>query len=412
MILETLLLSFLGIGIGIFAGLMPSMHVNTLLPILFSFSLFFDNPYYLSVLIVSTAITEIFVNFISSIFIGAPEEDTALSILPGHRLLLEGRGYEAIKLTVIGGIGTLILTLILISFFAQFFDYFYKLSRPFIHWLIIFVVIFMIISEKKIKKMLSAILIISLSGLLGIIALNSSLNQKNILFPILTGLFGLSTLLISISERSSIPKQNENENLDISKKDIVKSIFLSSIAGILVGFLPAIGISEAATMVQYLGGTGEARSFLITLSGINAGNEVFSLISLYLVGNPRSGASVAIQKVLSELTFYDVVYLIGVICFSSGIAAVITLLLGKRIPRYLERVNYKWLCISVIFFIILIVFLFTRTFGLLILFTSTSIGLLCAFLGIKRSHCIGCLLVQSILFFSGLMPTVVSFLGI
>jgi len=412
MILETLLLSFLGIGIGIFAGLMPSMHVNTLLPILFSFSLFFDNPYYLSVLIVSTAITEIFVNFISSIFIGAPEEDTALSILPGHRLLLEGRGYEAIKLTVIGGIGALILTLILISFFAQFFDYLYKLSRPFIHWLIIFVVIFMIISEKKIKKMLSAILIISLSGLLGIIALNSSLNQQNILFPILTGLFGLSTLLISISERSSIPKQNENENLDISKKDIVKSIFLGSIAGILVGFLPAIGISEAATMVQYLGGTGKARSFLITLSGINAGNEVFSLISLYLVGNPRSGASVAIQKVLSELTFYDVVYLIGVICFSSGIAAIITLLLGKRIPRYLERVNYKWLCISVIFFIILIVFVFTGIFGLFILFTSTSIGLLCAFLGIKRSHCMGCLLVQSILFFSGLMPTVVSFLGI
>ncbi|HDD71554.1 MAG TPA: hypothetical protein ENF99_01025 [Candidatus Aenigmarchaeota archaeon] len=414
MFLETLIFCLAGIGIGIFAGIVPGMHVNTLLPsLLFLGMVFKFQPYSLAVLIVSTAITEIFVNFISSIFIGAPEADTALSVLPGHRLLLEGRGYEAIKLTVIGGIGALIATLFLISFFAQTFKILYKISRPWVHWLIIGAVIFMIASEKETRKIISASLIILLSGFLGIITLNSSLvNQQNVLFPVLTGLFGLPTLIVSISQRASIPKQARDESLKISNKEIVKSIILGSIAGIIVGFLPAIGISEAATMVQYLGGRGEARSFLVTLSGINVGNEVFSLISLFLVGNPRSGASVAIQRILSELTFWDVLYLIGVICFSAGIAGILTLFLGKRIPKYLEKVNYRVLCSAVIIFMLATIFALTGIFGLLITFTSTSIGLLCNYLGIKRSHCMGVLLVPTILFFANLNPIILSTLRI
>lgn len=414
MLFETLLFSFLGVGIGVFAGMMPGMHVNTLIPLLFSLSLLLNlHPYYLAALIVSTAISEIFINFIPSIFLGAPEEDTSLAVLPGHRLLLEGRGYEAIKLTVIGGICSLIFSLILISFFGGVFSYLYEISRPYVHYLIALVVIFMIISEKRLKKMLSALLIIMLSGMLGVITLNSSLvPQQNVLFPVLTGLFGLSTLLISISERASIPKQTDETDLKISGKEILKSIALGSFAGIIVGLLPAIGISQAAVIVQYLGRAGEARSFLVTLSGINVGNEIFSLVNLFLVGNPRSGSSVAVQRILAELSFFDIVYLIGAICFSAGIAAVLTLHLGNKIPRFLEKLNYRAICVSVIIFIVAMIFLLTGIFGLLIAFASTSIGLLCAYFGIRRSHCMGCLLLPSILFFSGLNPVIISFLMI
>lgn len=414
MILETLLFSFFGVGIGIFSGLMPGMHVNTLIPILFSLSLLLGiQPYYLAVLIVTTGISEIFMNFIPSIFLGAPEESTSLAVLPGHRLLLEGKGYEAIKLTVIGGIGAMMVSLIIISLFANIFTFLYEISRPYVHYLILSVVIFMIVTEKKLKKMASALLIILMSGLLGIIVLNSSLvSQQNTLFPILTGLFGLSTLMVSLSERTSIPKQIEDFSLKISRKEIIKSIVLGSFAGVIVGLLPAIGISQAAVMVQYLGRAGEARSFLVTVSGINVGNEVFSLINLFLLSNPRSGSSVAVQRILTEVTFFDILYLIGAVCFAAGISAVLTLYLGKKVPRYLERLNYRYLCLSVIFVIVAMIFLLTGVFGLLIAFTSTAIGLLCSYLEIRHSHCMGCLLVPSIIFFSGMTPTIISLLGI
>jgi len=409
---DFILISILGILVGLFSGLMPSMHVNTLIPLLFSLSLSLNlSPYHSAVLIVSTAMSEIFFNFIPSIFLGAPEENTALSVLPGHKLLLEGRGYEAIKLTVIGGIGSLILSLFLITFLSSYFTYFYKITRPYIHFVISFVIIFMIFSERKPKKIISSAFIVLLSGIFGLIVLNSQiLPQQQILFPVLTGMFGLSTLIISFSETSKIPKQEEDFSLKISVFEIFKSIFLGSVAGLIVGFLPGVGISEAAVIVQYLGGRGDARSFLVTLSGINVGNEVFSLISLYLVSNPRSGSSVAIQQILNNLNFYDVLLLIGVICLVSGISALLTLQLGKQIPKFLVKLDYKTLTLSIITFICAMVFICTGFKGLIVLFISTSIGLLCAHLEIKRSHCMGVLLIPTILFFSGLTPEILSLL--
>lgn len=276
-ILEALLFSVLGIATGIAMGVIPGAHINNILPILLFISLSFNlQPYNVAVFIVATAMTEIFMNFIPSIFLGAPDENTALSVLPGHRLLLEGRGYEAIKLTVIGGIGALVSTIVFIAFLAPWFSYLYEISRPYVQYLIASVAVLMILSEKKIKKILSAILVFFLSGFLGVIVLGSSLvPQQNVLFPVLTGLFGLSTIAVSMFQRSSIPKQKEETEVKIPKEQILKSIALGTFAGLIVGFLPAIGISEAATMIQYVGRTGDASNFLVTLSGINVGNEVF-----------------------------------------------------------------------------------------------------------------------------------------
>jgi putative membrane protein len=271
----------------------------------------------------------------------------------------------------------------------------------------------MIFSERKARKIIYAASIILLSGIFGLIVLNSQiLPQQQLLFPVLTGMFGLSTLILSFFETSRLPEQKEDFSFGISKKEILKSIFLGSVAGIIAGFLPAVGISEIATMAQYLGGRGDARSFLVTVSGINVGNEVFSLISLYLVSNPRSGASVAIQRILIELNFYDVLFLVGVICFVSGISAILTLYLGRKIPKLLAKLDYKTLTLSVISFISVMVFIYTRITGLIILSISTAIGLLCARLGIRRSHCMGVLLIPTICFFAGWTPSILSTLGI
>jgi putative membrane protein len=271
----------------------------------------------------------------------------------------------------------------------------------------------MLVSEKKLKKILTSMLMIFLSGVFGVIVLGSTIvKPQNVLFPVLSGMFGLSTIIISMNERSKVPEQKGDSDLKITKWQLMKSCLLGSVAGIIVGFLPAIGVSQAATMVQYIGGMGESRNFLVTLSGINLSNEAFSLISLFLVNNPRSGASVAIQRILTQLTFYDVLLLVGVICFVSGISAFLTMFLGKRIPKSLAKLNYKYLSLSVIAFVLIMIFILTGFYGLLIAFTSTSIGLLCGFLGVRRSHCMGVLLIPSILFFSSLNGIVLSILGI
>ena len=95
--IETILFSLLGITVGVAVGLLPGMHINNILPLILSLSFLFSSPYLLTVFIISIAVTQIFIGYICSIFLGAPDGDTALSVLPGHKMLLEGRGYEAIK---------------------------------------------------------------------------------------------------------------------------------------------------------------------------------------------------------------------------------------------------------------------------------------------------------------------------
>jgi putative membrane protein len=63
------------------------------------------------------SITHTFIDFIPSIFLGAPDEDTGLSTLPGHEFLLKGQGYYAVKLTVIGSAIAIISLTFLIPFF-------------------------------------------------------------------------------------------------------------------------------------------------------------------------------------------------------------------------------------------------------------------------------------------------------
>ena len=92
------------------------IHINLVALLLFissGFLLQFTTAEVLVVFIISMAITHIFLDFIPSIFLGAPEESTALSVLPGHSMLLEGKGYEAVRLTTFGSYAGLIIMIII-----------------------------------------------------------------------------------------------------------------------------------------------------------------------------------------------------------------------------------------------------------------------------------------------------------
>ena len=93
MVLEFILPLLIGIVAGTLTGLAPGIHINLVSAILlFSLDKFQSIPLIsIVVFIVSMSITHTFIDFIPSIFLGAPEEDNFLSILPGHQLFMEGK---------------------------------------------------------------------------------------------------------------------------------------------------------------------------------------------------------------------------------------------------------------------------------------------------------------------------------
>jgi putative membrane protein len=398
----------LGIFTGFLTGLLPGMSINNLLPIFLTFTFF--KPEVLAVFIASVSVSQLITNFFPSIFLGAPSNETSISVLPGHKLLLEGRGYEALKLCLSGAIFSIVFSLILVFILSPYFKDFYYTLRPYVFYLIFFISLFMILSEKQPKKILFSLLIFLLTGFVGVVTLNSSLSSSNILFPMLSGFFGLSTLIISLRENSFLPKQKIDEELKIKKADFLKSSLLGSVFGLIVGFLPAVGVSQAAVMAQTLAKLGDPRNFLVTIGAINVANEIFSLNSLYLVNNPRSGASVAIQRILPEMSFQDFLKIVASILISSSLTTVFILYFAKKFHRLLLKVNYSILNIAMILFLSFLVLIFTGFIGLLVFFTCGAIGILTAELNVRRSHCMGSLLIPSMIFFSGSTNYVLSLL--
>ncbi|MBW2975745.1 tripartite tricarboxylate transporter permease [Candidatus Woesearchaeota archaeon] len=390
-----------GITAGIITGLIPGIHVNLISVFLVSASAYLlglTSPLILAVFIISMAITHTFLDSIPSIFLGAPDTAMALGVLPGHRLLLEGKGYEAVKLTVIGSLLALIATLFLIPFMLPLVPKIYSFIQPYIAHILILVVLYMILKEKGLNKIFWGSFVFFISGILGIIVLGwHNLGQP--LFPLLSGLFGVSTLLTSLSQNVEIPKQHITESIKVSFTAKVKAIGAAVFSGSLTGLLPGLGSAQAAIIAMQLVGDIGNHAFMILIGGINTVNFTFSLVTFYTLKKARNGAVVAILEILKSISLEQLLLFLLIALVAGCIAAILSLFFARIFSRLIVRVNYKALCIGIISFISLMVIYFSGIIGLLILITSTAIGIIPSLIGVKRSHAMGCLLLPVILFF-------------
>src|SRR3989344_5219783 len=135
MLLEILIAVLVGLLLGTFTGLFPGIHINLVSVILLSLSPFLSeyiSLLTLSVVIISMSVTHTFLDAIPSIFLGAPDSGMELGVLPGHRLLLQGRGYEAVVLTAIGSLFAVIMMVAFAPIGFPFIKIIYPLIQKYI----------------------------------------------------------------------------------------------------------------------------------------------------------------------------------------------------------------------------------------------------------------------------------------
>jgi len=392
MLLQIILFLLLGILAGTLTGLIPGIHINLIGIFLISLSasLFSSiNPIYFVVLITSMAITHTFVDFIPSVFLGCPDTDTELSVLPGHELLKKGEGYQAVLLTCYGSL-VAIFILILISFpFILIISKTYEIIKTLIPFLLIIISILLISLE---KRRLSALIVFLLTGFLGLSVLNTNMNQP--LLPLLTGLFGSSMLILSIKNKIKIPKQKITK----PKTKIFKPIPGALIASPLCSFLPGLGSGQAAIIGNIISKT-DRKGFLILLGATNTLVMGFSFISLYIISRTRTGAAVVIKEIIGRLSL-EILILILSIVFISGITSFfITKFLAKFFSQKIAKINYTHLSILTIISLIIIIFLISGFFGLVVLTASTFTGIYCILLKVRRTNMMGCLLIPVIVWY-------------
>jgi len=388
----------LGISAGIITGLVPGIHVNLVSVLLISFSavlLTYTSPILLAVFIISLAITHTFLDSIPSIYLGAPDEAQALNVLPGHRLLNRGEGHNAIVYTVIGSLGALILGIIFFPFFILSMAKIYPLVKGLIGYLLIVIMFLMIWKEKG--KRLKSLLAFLLAGCLGM-TIFSIPNLEQPLFPLLSGLFGFSILLVSLFQKSKIPEQKDKP-LSISRKNIVKSVSAASGVGFIAAFLPGFGSSQAAIVATNIVGDIGDEGFLSLVGGINTANMLISIATVYVLGKARNGAIVTVNTLLGAVGYQEMILFLGVALITGGVAALLAIKISKIFSRYIVKINYHYLVIGILIFITLLTLYFDSFIGLIILATSTAIGLVTSSWNVGKNHLMGCLILPVILYF-------------
>jgi putative membrane protein len=397
-VIEIFIVILLGVCCGTFTGLAPGIHVNLVSLLLLTVSPFLLQ--YVSALsiccfIISMAITHSFLDAVPSVFLGAPDESQAMNALPGHRLLLQGKGYEAVKLTIIGSMLCLMVGIAAIPLLIPFSRFLYPLMKDYTGIILIIVMAYMLFKD---KNRIMNFVVFALSGVLGLLVLNIP-NLSDPLFPMLSGLFGTSMLLISLTEKVNIPKQSFDETIFVDKKSTIKAVIAGTLAGVFAGFLPGLGPAQGAVIAsQFVKKIGEY-GFMILVGGINTVNFVMSFVTLYTIDKARNGAVIVISKIIPEVTLG----MIAVFAIAALIAGCASVFLSLKISRFFatmfSKVSYTKVIAGVIIMITLLVFIFSGFMGLLVLLVSTAIGIIPGLTSTARNHQMGCLILPVILFF-------------
>lgn len=412
--IELVIACFIGILIGTTTGIIPGIHVNTAGAILFASSgalLTQVSPEFLCVLMVSMSIAHALIEFVPSMLLGVPQEGTATSILPGHRMVLEGRAKEVIRIVSVGGFGAIIVTIIMLPLFSIALPILHDTIKPYTWMILLVASVYLTYSlTANFRDFLWSMLLFILSGILGWILFQTPITSGVTLMCTFSGLFGISTILFSLNDSSTLPHQNPFYELNIDYNKF-KSIFAGGITGAILGFLPGFGPAQGTVIAQAVSGTNDNNddddtvNFLLATSGLNISDCLFSLMAIYIIGNPRSGIAVYMSYLISEMNMNHLIIFIFASLLAVSVSLAVSLKLGDSFSRLMGMVDYKKLSIGVILLQILILYIFIFyykapiAYMTIALITSTALGMLPHYIGVGKSHLMGVLIIPAIVIY-------------
>lgn len=380
-----LLFCALGAIAGIIAGLIPGLHSNNIAVLLVA-SPFFGTE--VAAFMLSLCTVQAFVDFIPSTFLSAPSENTFEGVLPGHKMLLEGRGIEAICLTTAGALIAVILGSALTPLFFIFIEENSEQITQLTPLVLIAALMTFIISEKTTKGKIIALFVIIAAGSQGFLF-------REQVFPLISGYFGIAGTLYSLNETQVQIIQKGNITIKLSA---LKDALAGIAGGAIVAVMPGIGSNTAAGIINLFKKTQETEKYLVMLGAINISNFFFSFATLIALLKARNGAMLAIQdKILytENTLFYGTI----IMFFSAGIGGLSAIWLAKKAAKILQKSKTRILSIATIILMIILVALFNGLIGIIALIFSSALGLFVLTKKTKRSLCMSSLIVPTLFFY-------------
>jgi putative membrane protein len=213
----------------------------------------------------------------------------------------------------------------------------------------------------------------------------------------LSGLFGASSLIISIKNKVQIPEQ-KLKTPKIKLKNNFQPFLAAMITSPICCFLPGIGSGQASVLGSSLINS-TRKNFLILLGATNTIVLGLSFIVFYTLNRTRTGMAATVNQLIPNLNLNQVIIILITIIFTGIISFYLTLFLGKYFSKKINKINYTKISLIILFLISLIVLIFSGILGFFIFIISTATGIFGILSGARRINLMGCLIIPVILFY-------------
>lgn len=384
-----------GVLLGTLSGLCPGLHVNNLALLLAAGAPALPGPPRLvGAAMLAAAVVHSFLDVIPALALGVPDAAMAASTLPGHRLVLAGRGREAIRLSALGSAGAVCCALVFVVPLTAAMGHLLGPLDAHLPVLLTALACWLVATERSRKASVGAALALALSGALGLLFLDATPTSPlpgDTLAPLFAGLFGAPVLLAAM-DGGGVPPQ-EDPAIQTTRRRVGETATAGAFAGAVVGYVPGVSSAVAATAALAALPEGDAdgdRGFIVATSGVNTSNAIFALVALVAFRTPRTGVTVALNDAGVPLNLP----LLALALVGGAVAGLgLLLALGDAYFRAVRSLDQRRLSAAVLGGLALLSGLFAGALGVGIFALATLVGLVPPRFNARRVHLMGVLFV-------------------
>lgn len=391
----TLLFALGGVALGTVSGLTPGLHANNFALVLAAAAPALPGtPALVGAAMLAAGIVHTFLDAVPALALGVPDAAMAAGALPGHRLVIAGRGREALRLSALGsGLAVVVAVPLAVPLTAAM-RAAYPTLRSALPLVLVGVVLALLWMESTWHARLGGVAAFALSAALGLRTLDLSTagplggDVGGMLTPLFAGLFGAPVLVDALGG-DGVPPQDDSR-VTLPRRSVATTALAGTGWGALVGYLPGVSAAIAAALaLPAAPDRSGARGFVVATSGANTATAVFALFALVALGMPRTGVTVALSEAGVPLSLPR---LVAVAVLAAAVGFVLVPTLGDAYLTTVGRLDPTALSVAVLALLVGLSYAFAGPLGVPVFAAATALGLLPPRLGSRRVHLMGVLI--------------------
>jgi putative membrane protein len=374
-------------------------------------------------------------NTLPSVLLAAPDESAMFTVLPGQKFLMQGRGYEAVIMTTIGGmIGLMALLFIVAPLAPHVLPVTQKVFRGHTHWILWTVIAFMLMSEwpkggrlgrsgwtkflDSWKTTGAGLLTFALSGLLGFVLIFRTPIAVDVAFqnlmPAFVGLFAVPWLVLNIATHVKVPEQKLEIETTLRMDDLLRGGFAGTLGGGFAAYFPVVTGGVGGLLAGHATALRNDRVFLISQGASKLVYYVGGLLLFFVPGVhvKRGGGAALLRSLITPHTDFEYYLMLTAMALAGVISLVMVGPLTRGMLWLIGKVGYRRISTLSLLLIVGLVVSITGLTGLAVMVVGMGIGLMPVLYGSRRMNCLGVIMLPMACNMSGVGPTVAGWLGL